>query len=70
MYTTVVIDYINTMKTTFVFNFDLTQAVKQHGYTKTKEFINIKTSLLITCKRVIQKKLANNQNLNKKSSSL
>ena len=30
--TTVVGDYINTMKTTFDFNFDLYQAVKQHGY--------------------------------------
>ena len=25
-------DYINTMKTTFDFNFDLNQALKQHGY--------------------------------------
>ena len=25
--------FINTMKTTFDFNFDLNQAVKQHGYT-------------------------------------
>ena len=63
-------DYINTMKTTFVFNFDLNQDGIQHGYTKTKEFINKKASLLITCKLVIQKKLANIQNLNKKSSSL
>ena len=33
--TTVVLvgNYINTMKTTFDFNFDLYQAVKQHGYT-------------------------------------
>ena len=30
---TVVVDYINTMKTTFDFNFDLHKAVKQHGYT-------------------------------------
>ena len=29
----VVGDYINTMKTTFNFNFELYQAVKQHGYT-------------------------------------
>ena len=29
---TVVGDYINRMKTTFDFNFDLHQAVKQHGY--------------------------------------
>ena len=26
-------DYIKTMNTTFVFNFDLNQAVKEHGYT-------------------------------------
>ena len=29
---TVVGDYINTMKTTFDLNFDVYQAVKQHGY--------------------------------------
>ena len=34
---TVVCDYINTMKTTFDFNFDLNQAVKQHEYTKTSK---------------------------------
>ena len=28
-------DYINIMKTTFDFNFDLYQAVKQHEYTLT-----------------------------------
>ena len=27
-------DYINTIKTTFFFNFDLYQAIKQHGNTK------------------------------------
>ena len=32
-YNTVVGDYINTMKTTVEFNFDLNQAVKQHEYT-------------------------------------
>jgi len=32
---TVVGDYINIMKITFDFNFDLYQAFKQHGYTKT-----------------------------------
>ena len=30
-------NYINAMKTTFDLNFDLYQAVKQHGYTKTKQ---------------------------------
>ena len=30
---TVVSDYINKMKATFDFNFDLNHAVKQHGYT-------------------------------------
>ena len=33
-FTTVVGDYVNTMKTTFGFNFDLYQALKQHGYKK------------------------------------
>ena len=32
---TVVGDFINIMKTTFDFNFDLYKALKQHGYTKT-----------------------------------
>ena len=32
---TVISDYINTIKTTFDFNFDLYLAVKQHGYTLT-----------------------------------
>ena len=31
---TVVGDYINTMKTTFDFNFNLDQAFKQHEHTK------------------------------------
>ena len=43
-YTTVVGDYINKMKTTFDFNFDLYKAFKQHAwYTKTwkqKEPVN------------------------------
>jgi len=33
-YFTVVGDYINTVMTTFDFNFDLNQAVKQHGKTE------------------------------------
>ena len=33
--TTVLGKFINTMKTTFDFNFDLNQAFKQNGYTKT-----------------------------------
>ena len=28
-----IVAFINTMKTTFDFNFDLYEAVKQHGYT-------------------------------------
>ena len=32
-YDTVVGDYINTKKTNFDYNFDLNQAIKQHGYT-------------------------------------
>ena len=53
---TVVGDYINIIKTTFYLNFDLYQAFKQQGYTKTweqKEAVNFK-------------KLFNNSNLNKK----
>ena len=44
--TTVVGDYINIMKTTFDFNFDLYQAFKQHGCTKTwkqREAVNPKS---------------------------
>jgi len=65
----VVGDYINTMKTTFDFIFDLHQAVKQHGYTvhsthkhRSQEKLNLKSFSLITLKLVIGKKLANNQN--------
>ena len=46
--TTMVGDFINTMKTTFEFNINLNLAVKQHGYTKmykSREFINLKASL-------------------------
>ena len=42
------IDISNTMKTTFNFNFDIYQAFKQHGYTKTgkqREAVNKKASL-------------------------
>ena len=64
---TVVGDYINIVKTTFDFNFDLYQAFKQHGYTKTwkqREEVYLKSVSLITCKLVIRKKLV--KNLNKK----
>ena len=64
---TVVGDYINIVKTTFDFNFDLYQAFKQHGYTKTwkqREEAYLKSVSLITCKLVIRKKLV--KNLNKK----
>ena len=40
------------MKTTFGYNFDLFQAFKQHGYTKTwkqREAVNLKSFTLITC---------------------
>ena len=37
----VVGDYINTMKATLYFNFDLYQAFKQHEYTKTWKQTNI-----------------------------
>ena len=30
-----VVDYINIMKTAFDYNFDLDQSFKQHGYTQT-----------------------------------
>ena len=62
-------DYINTMKTTFESNIDLNLAVKQHCYTKiykSREFINLKSLSLITCKLIIRKKSVKNQNLNKK----
>ena len=65
---TVVGDNINIMKTTFEFNFNLYQAFKQHRYTKIwkkKEAVNLISFFFITCKLVIQKKLVNNQNLNK-----
>ena len=45
-------DYMNTMKTILDFNFDLYQAFKQHGYTKTwkrRETVNLKSFFLITC---------------------
>ena len=64
IYKTVVGDYINTMKTTFDFNFVLYQAFKQHEYT------NRMQRETVNCKLVIRKKLDNNKNLDKKSSSL
>ena len=60
---TVVGDFMNILKTTFDFNFDLYQAFKQHGYTKTwkqREAVNYKSFSLITFELVIQKKLVNN----------
>ena len=45
---TVVGNYINIMKPTFGFNFDLYQAFKQHGYIQTwkqSEAVNKKASL-------------------------
>ena len=64
-------DNINIMKTTFELNFNFYQAFKQQGYTKIwkqRGAVNLKSFTLITCKLVIQKKLVNNLNLNKKSS--
>ena len=66
-----VVDSINIMKTTFEINFDLYQAFKQNGCTKTwkqKEAVNQKSFSLFTCKLVIQKKLVNNYKLKLKSS--
>jgi len=56
----VVGDYINTMKTTLDFNFDLNQTFKQHD--KHKHGIHEKL--------IIRKKLVDNQNLNKNPSPL
>ena len=65
LFSTVVGEYINTMKTTF-FEFDLYLAVKQ-------PWIHINISVnrncqfkKVTCKLVIRKKLVNNKSLNKK----
>ena len=55
----VVGDFINIMKMTFDFNFDLYKAFKEHRYTKTskqREAV-IKSFSLITCKLMIRKKL-------------
>ena len=54
--------YINTMKTTFDFDFDFNQAVKL----KEKLLIEKVSPLITTCKLVFRRKLVNNQNLNKK----
>ena len=62
-------DYINTMKTTFDLNFDLYQAVKQHGRINIKVLkrsCQLKSVSLNTCKFVIRKKSLNNQNLYEK----
>ena len=59
---TAVGDFINILKTTFDFNFDLFQAFKQHGYTKTwkqRKVVDEKSFSLIK-----------NQSLIKRSSSL
>ena len=66
-------DYTNTMKTTFYCNFDLYQAFKQHGYTKTwkqREAVNWKSSSLIICKLVFKKSLLAIKTIFFKSSSL
>ena len=52
----VVGDFINTMKTTFDFNFDLYQAFKQHGYTKTwkqRKAANLKSFSLNTFSKLV-----------------
>ena len=56
-------DIINVMKTTFDFKFDLYNALKQHGYTKTskqREPDNTKSFSLVACKLIVRKKLVNN----------
>ena len=62
---TVFVAYINTMKTTFDLSFNLYQAFKElidwiHIP------VNLKSFSLIICKRVIRRKLVNNQNINRK----
>ena len=57
--TTVVGEFINIIKTTLEFNFDLYQAFKQHGFTKTwkqREAVNQKSFSLVTCKFVTRTK--------------
>ena len=56
-FTIVVRDYINTVKTTLDFNFDLYQAIKQHGYTITLKHKS-QEKLQIICKLVISEKVA------------
>ena len=61
---TAVGNYINTMKTTFEFNFDLNYVVKQHGIhtnIKVKRIYQLNSFALFTCKFVIRKKLVSNQ---------
>ena len=59
--------YINTMKTTFEFNFSFKlNSMDTHKH-KIQENLSIQFSLITyTCKLLIRKKLVNNQNLNKK----
>ena len=57
--TTVVGEFINIMKTTLDFNFDLYQAFKKPGFTKTwkqREAVNQKSFSLVTCKFVTRTK--------------
>ena len=59
LFSTVVGNNINIMKTTFELNFDFYQALKQHENTKTwkqREAVNLKSFTLITCKLVYMKK--------------
>jgi len=58
---TVVIAYINTTKTTFDFNFDLYQALKQHGY-----HINMTTKWSCQLKNLLFNYLLFEKSLNKK----
>ena len=57
VYCTVTGDYINIIKTTFDFNFDVYEAFKQHRCTKNgnKEKLSMKKASLITCEFVIKK---------------
>ena len=55
-FSTVVIDNINIMKTTFELNFNFYQVFKQQGYTKIwkqREAVNITSFTLNTCKKPV-----------------
>ena len=48
----------------FDFDYDLSQAIKQHEYKEIERSYQRKKLSLVTCRLVILKKLIDNQNLN------